>query len=253
MTSFDESNSFDVDLNEPYHTSERAKNAPTIRAGRRHDDPENHNRRNPFFVPFCLILAFAVIELATGVWSHSLALLSDAWHMFSDVFAIGLAMTAFRLSNKVSQQASAKTSKAELNVSIINALLMLAVIGWIVHEAWLRFDSPANVQSGVVVVVAMIGLLINLFVAQHLHFNNPHHQHAGHQHHGHDHQHLNHEAAMLHVIGDILGSVAALVSGIVIYFSGWMIIDPILSLFIAGLLLIGTLGLFRNIAKVLRQ
>ncbi len=252
MTSFDESNSLDVDLNEPYHTSEHAQNTPAINTGRRHDDPENHNRRNPFFVPFCMILTFAFIELSAGVWAQSLALLSDAWHMFSDVFAIGLAMTAFRLSNKASQQTSTKPSKAELNASIINAVLMLVVIGWIVYEALMRFANPASVQSGVVVVVAMIGLLINLFVAQHLHFNNPQHQHAGHHHHG-NHQHLNHQAALLHVIGDILGSVAALVSGVVIYFSGWMVIDPILSLFIAGLLLLGTLGLFRNIAKALRQ
>lgn len=253
MTNFDESPNYEVELSEPYRSSERTKSTSMIKSGRRHDDPENYHHLNPFVVPFILILAFAIIELSAGVWSNSLALLSDAWHMFSDVFAIGIAMLAFRVTQHVRQKQSVKTSKAELIASVINAVLMLVVIGWIGHEAWLRFANPASVQSGVVVVVAMIGLLINLFVAQHLHFNNPSRQHAGHHHHSHDHQHLNHQAALLHVIGDILGSVAALVSGVVIYLSGWVMIDPILSLLIAGLLLIGTLNLCRNIAKALRQ
>lgn len=249
MTNFDENQHYDVDLSEPYVSSESSQKKPMIKSGRRHDDPENHNHRNPFVVPFFLILAFASIELATGIWSNSLALLSDAWHMYSDVFAIGLAMLAFR----VSKRSIAKTSKAELTASIINAVLMLVVIGWIVNESLLRLSSPASIESGVVVVVAIIGLLINLFVAQHLHFNGPGHQHAGHHHHGDDHHHLNHEAALLHVIGDVLGSVAALVSGLVIYLTGWQMIDPILSLLIAGLLLVGTFNLCRNIVKVIRQ
>ncbi len=249
MINFDESHNYDVELSEPYRSSGRAKNTAVIKSGRRHDDPENYNRSNPFIVPFMLILTFAIIELTSGIWSNSLALLSDAWHMFSDVFAIGLAMLAFR----VSKQSVAKAGKAELMASMINAVLMLVVIGWIVNEALLRFSSPASVQSGVVVVVAMIGLLINLFVAQHLHFNNPSHEHTGHDHHGHHHQHLNHEAALLHVIGDILGSIAALVSGIVIYLTDWQMIDPILSLVIAAMLLMGTLNLCRNISKALRK
>lgn len=249
MTSFDESHSYDVEISEPYRSSERAKNTSMIKSGRRHDDPENHNRSNPFVIPFVFILTFAIIELTTGIWSNSLALLSDAWHMLSDVFALGLAMLAFRVSSR----SIAKTSKAELTASIINALLMWGVIAWIVSEAFSRFTAPASIQSGVVVVVAMIGLLINLFVAQHLHFNNPSHEHSADHHHGHDHQHLNHEAALLHVIGDILGSIAALVSGLVIYLTGWQMIDPILSLLIAGLLLVGTVGLCRNIIKTLRQ
>lgn len=250
MTNFDESQNYDVDLSEPYVSSESSPKKPMIKSGRRHDDPENHGHRNPFVVPFILIFAFALIELTTGIWSNSLALLSDAWHMFSDVFAIGLAMLAF----KVSKRTVAKTTKAELTASIVNAGLMLVVIGWIVNESLLRLSAPTSVESGVVVVVAMIGLLINLFVAQHLHFNGPEHQHAGHHHHhtG-DHHHLNHEAALLHVIGDILGSVAALVSGLVIYITGWQMIDPILSLLIAGLLLVGTFNLCRNIVKATRQ
>lgn len=248
MTNFDESHQFEVELTETYQSSESEHRTPVIKSGRRHDDPENHHQSNPFVIPFVLILSFAIIELFTGIWSNSLALLSDAWHMFSDVFAIGLAMLAFR----VAKRRSDKTSRAQLTASIINAVLMFAVIAWIINEALVRFSQPTSIQPGVVVVVGMIGLLINLFVAQHLHFNNPSHQHAGH-HHGHDHQHLNHQAALLHVIGDILGSVAALVSGLVIYLTGWQTIDPILSLLIAGLLLVGTVNLCRNIAKALRK
>ncbi len=186
----------------------------------------NSRLKNPFLIPFLLTLTFAAIELLGGVWTQSLALLSDAWHMLSDVFALGLAAVAARKANN--------QNKAELLVSIINAALMLVVIVWIVIEAVERFNNPRLVASDYVMMIAFIGLVINLIVVKQLH------QYEGEK-------GLNHQAAFLHVVGDVLGSLAALLAGAIIYLTGWLPIDALLSMFIAFLLFIGTVNLIKNI------
>ncbi|MDX1915009.1 MAG: cation diffusion facilitator family transporter [Methylophilus sp.] len=197
----------------------------------RHD-----NHSNPFVIPFILILVFAIIELYGGIWTKSLALLGDAWHMFSDVFALGLAMYAAHRVGKA--KASNQNSRAELVASILNAVLMLFVTVWIVLEAVERLKNPHSVAGIYVMVIAFVGLAINIIVAKQLH---AHEGEKG----------LNHQAALLHVMGDLLGSVAALASGAVVYFTGWLPIDPILSLLISLLLLIGTIGLIKSIWQTL--
>ena len=191
---------------------------------------------NPFVVPFLLILIFGFVEFFGGVWTQSLALLGDAWHMFSDALALGLAMfAAYRVSKA---KAINQNSRAEFVVSIINAAMMLAVIVWMVVEAMERINHPRQVIGTYVIVIAFIGLVLNVIVARLLH------QHQGEK-------GLNHQAALLHVIGDLLGSVAALAAGLVIYLTGWLLIDPILSLFISLLLLIATFNLIRNIWRAI--
>ena len=191
---------------------------------------------NPFLIPFLLIFIFAIVELFGGIWTQSLALLGDAWHMLSDVAALGLAMLA---AHRVSQaNAANQKSKAEIVASILNALLMLAVAAWIVVEAIERLNDPKPVAGVYVMLIAFVGLVINIVVAKQLH------QHDGDK-------GLNHQAAFLHVMGDLLGSVAALVAGLVVYTTGWLPIDPILSLFISVLLLIGTFSLIKNIWQAL--
>jgi cobalt-zinc-cadmium efflux system protein len=186
--------------------------------------------KNPFVIPFIIILIFALIEFFGGIWTQSLALLGDAWHMFSDAFALGLAMFA---SHRVAQ-ASGDNQKVEITVSIINTILISAVIIWIVLEAIERMSYPRQVTGGYVMVIAFIGLVINVIVALQLH------HHDGEK-------GLNHQAAFLHVIGDLLGSVAALAAGLIIYLTGWLLIDPILSIFISLLLLFGVFNLIKNI------
>ncbi|QVL45322.1 MAG: cation transporter [Methylophilaceae bacterium] len=186
--------------------------------------------KNPFVIPFIIILIFALIEFFGGIWTQSLALLGDAWHMFSDAFALGLAMFA---SHRVAQ-ASGGNQKVEITVSIINTILISAVIIWIVLEAIERMSYPRQVTGGYVMGIAFIGLVINVIVALQLH------HHDGEK-------GLNHQAAFLHVIGDLLGSVAALAAGLIIYLTGWLLIDPILSIFISLLLLFGVFNLIKNI------
>ncbi len=216
---------------------------------------------NTYAIPFLLILIFAIIELLGGIWTHSLALLSDAWHMFSDVFALGLAWFAAYLSAKPGTHKHANgQSHAEIAAAAVNALLMIVVVAYIIFEALHRYKNPHTVSGGYVMLIAFIGLLVNLIVAKMLHGDASHtgdqkHTKSEHgngkssaQNHVQDHtQDHNRRAAYLHVISDLLGSVVALLAGTVIYLTGWQQIDPILSIFISLLILFVTLRLIKDI------
>lgn len=201
-----------------------------------HQHEHKPKASNIYALPFLLILVFAIIELLGGIYTQSLALLSDAWHMFSDVFALGLAWFAARLSATRKSDASVQYG-IELLASSINALLMLLVITYIIFEAIDRLKTPQPVTGGYVMLIAFSGLVVNVIVAKMLH---------GGQTHGHAYDH-NRRAAYIHVISDLLGSVAALVAGGVIYFTGWLLIDPLLSIFISLLILYVTLKLIKDI------
>ena len=198
------------------------------------EENQTTNNSTNYKFAFFLILVFAIVELFGGMFTHSLALLSDAWHMFSDVFALGLAWLASYLTAKPGTHKHANgQSHAEIAAAAVNAILMLVVVAYIVYEALQRFDNPHPVTSGYVMLIAFAGLVVNIIVAKMLHSD-----------HAHDH---NKRAAYLHVMGDLLGSVAALAAGIVIYFTGWLQIDPLLSLFISLLILVVTLNLIKEV------
>lgn len=197
-----------------------------------HQHTHETKASNIYAIPFFLILLFAFVELFGGIWTNSLALLSDAWHMFSDVFALGLAWFAAHLSAKSNKQSATK-----MVASAINAALMLVVVAYIIVEAFQRFNNPQPITGGYVMLIALAGLVVNIIVAKMLH--------GGHDH---DHTHdYNRRAAYLHVLGDLLGSVAALLAGAVIYLTGWLMIDPLLSIFISLLILVVTLRLIKDI------
>lgn len=208
-------------------------------------DEHHHAQRNPFAIPFFLILAFAIIEFAGGIWTQSLALLGDAWHMFSDVFALALAWYASVQAQKIqSKKHASGQTHIEIRASIINVVLMFVVVAWIVFEAIERLKNPPNISGSYVMLIAFVGLVVNIIVAQRLH-------HQAH-HHG-EKDNLNHRAALLHVLGDLLGSVAALLAGAVIYFTGWLAADPILSIFISALIFVVTLKLANDIRLTLKH
>jgi cobalt-zinc-cadmium efflux system protein len=196
-----------------------------------HTHPQHDHTH--YGLPFFLILGFAFFEAWGGWWTHSLALLSDAGHMFTDVLSLGLAWLAANLAGRPNvKKHCCGLSYPELWASFINITLMAIVIVGIVTEALMRLKSPPNVDGGSVVWIALIGLIVNLIVAKQL-------QHQAHEH-G---ENLNNQAAYLHVLGDLLGSIAAITAGAVIYFTGWQKIDPILSLLSALLLTVMTFGL----------
>lgn len=183
---------------------------------------------------FALAITFgyAFIELVGGVWSGSLALISDAGHMMTDSAALLLAFIA----NVVGQRAanSSKTygyARAELIGALVNCLTMIALVVWIIVEAVQRLQEPVPVNGLGVMVIAVIGLLVNLISAWQL---------------SNDHDNLNSRGALIHVMGDLLGSVAAIVAGAVVYFTGWSPIDPILSVAVSLLILRSTWTLLKR-------
>lgn len=201
--------------------------------------------KNIYAIPFMLILAFGLIEFFGGIWTNSLALLSDAWHMFSDLFALGLAWFAAHLSVRPDTHRHASgQSHIEIVASVVNVLLMFAVVIYIIVEAVQRFNYQQAVTGGYVILIALAGLVVNLIVLKMMHGDDDGHGHVKSAEQNH-----NKRAAYLHVMGDLLGSVAAVVAGAVIYFTGWLLIDPILSIFISLLILFVTIRLTRDIWK----
>ncbi|MDO9372117.1 MAG: cation diffusion facilitator family transporter [Gammaproteobacteria bacterium] len=186
-----------------------------------------------------LTLGFAMVEAAAGWWSGSLALLGDAAHMVTDTAALGLAaFAAWIMRRPPSARHSYGLGRAEVVVALINGLLMLAIvigIGWAAVE---RLHAPQPVAGLAVMGVAAVGLLVNALVARLLLRGE---------------QSLNTRGALLHVLGDLFGSVAALASGTVIYFTGWTPIDPLLSLLICALILYSSLRLLRDTLHVIME
>jgi cobalt-zinc-cadmium efflux system protein len=184
-------------------------------------------------------LGFAAVEALAGFWSGSLALLSDSGHMVTDSFALGLASLAAWLARKPpSKRHTYGLVRLEILAALVNSLLMLALIAYIVIEALHRLTQPQPVMGGAVMVVAGIGLVVNMVVAWVLH-------HGG--------NNLNTRAAFIHVIGDMLGSVAALVAGTVIWRTGYTPIDPILSMVVALLILVSAWRLLWESLHVLLE
>lgn len=187
-----------------------------------------------------LTLGFAAVEATAGWWAGSLALMADAGHMVTDSLALLLAWFAASLSQRPpGPRLSYGWRRAEVFAAVINALLMLAVVALLVPAALRRLQSPTEVQGAGVLLVAAVGLVVNLVVLRILH--------------GADRGALNTRGAVLHVLGDLLGSVAALLAGGVILLTGWMSIDPLLSLLIAALILVSALRLVRDALHVLME
>ena len=205
-----------------------------------HGHSHEHHVGAPAFLPALLItLAYAFIELGAGLWSGSLALTSDAGHMFSDALALGLAAAAAWLARRPpGAKHSYGLARAEVIGASLNGLLMLGIIVVLVVEAVQRLLEPRAVSAGVVIGIAAIGLVVNAGVAYIL---------------SRGHRDLNVRGALVHVLGDLVSSLAALISGAVIYATGWLLIDPILSLVIALLILLTTLRLLRDTLHVLME
>jgi cobalt-zinc-cadmium efflux system protein len=194
---------------------------------------------NALPIALLITLAFAIVEALSGWAFGSLALLSDAGHMFSDAGALGLAWFASWVSRRPpGARHSYGLARAEVVAAFINSLALILVVVLITVESIRRLMQPAEVNGFGVMIVAFLGLLINLTVIVIL---------------SRAERNLNLRAALLHVASDVIGSVAALVAGAVIYYTGWKPIDPILSLVIALLILASTIGLLREALHVLME
>jgi len=202
------------------------------RGDAKHTHSKQVSNQNLLLIALVLTLGFSGVEGAAAYFANSLALISDAGHMVTDAAALGLALLAQIISRRPpSAKHSFGFGRAEALAAFVNSLVMLALVAWIIYEAITRFYDPHKVDGFTVTVVAAIGLAMNLIVAWVL---------------SRDKKSVNTRAALVHVMGDLLGSIAALIAGVVIQLTGWMPIDAILSILVSLLILKSTISILHE-------
>ena len=191
-------------------------------------------------VALVLTGAFMIVEVVGGIISGSLALLADAGHMLTDTMALALAAMAFHVSKRPPDgNLTFGYQRFQILAAFVNGLSLLAVVGWILFEAISRFINPNEILGETMLVVAAAGLVVNLISFAVLHSG--------------DQDNLNIRGAALHVAGDLLGSVAAIVAALVIIYTGWLLIDPILSVAVAALILKSAWSLVKRSGHILLE
>lgn len=196
-----------------------------------HDHDHDHHDHAPADVSagrlrgaLLITLAFAAVEAVGGVWSGSLALLADAGHMATDALSLMLALMAAVAGRRPADAAhSYGHARFRVLATFVNGLTLWLLALWIVVEAVQRLQSPSEILGLPMLAVAALGLIANLIALRLLHG-------------GHGHTDMNVQAAAAHVIGDLLGSVAALLAAGIVMWTGWTPIDPLLSMVVAGLI-----------------
>lgn len=181
-----------------------------------------------------------LVEIIGGYWTGSLALLSDAAHVFLDAFALALSYVAIRLAARPSDEHHTYGHhRLQVLAALANGATLLLVAFEIFREAWDRFLDPAPILVGPMLVVATVGLAVNLVVAYVLR--------------EHDHHDLNVRSAFLHVLGDALASVGVIAAGVVITLTGWTLVDPLVSVMIGVIILIGSGRILRKSLHILEE
>ncbi len=188
----------------------------------------------------CLTGGFMLVEAAGGVIAGSLALLADAGHMLTDTAALGLAAVAAAVAGRPGDaRRSYGYHRFPVLAAYVNALTLLLIVVWIAVEAVVRIRQPIEILAGPMLAVAVAGLLVNLAAFRILHGGRT--------------DSLNVRGALLHVVGDLLGSAAAIIAALVILATGWTLIDPLLSLLVALLVLRSAVSLLRRSGHVLME
>jgi cobalt-zinc-cadmium efflux system protein len=189
---------------------------------------------------FVIIFTFTLIEAGGGLLAGSLALLADAGHMISDALALGMSWVAIRIGKRPADAArSYGYQRLEVLVAFVNGCMLFVIAGWIVLEAVRRFSAPVPVLGGTMLVVAVAGLLANIAAFLILNRGNR--------------DNLNMRSAWLHVLGDLLGFIVAIVAAGIILWTGWSPIDPLLSVLVALLILKSAAGIVRSSAHILLE
>lgn len=215
-----------------------------------HDDHAHHDhdhaavagagRERKLLFAFVLTVLMMVAEAFGGFWSGSLALLADAGHMLVDSLALLLAVVGAWLAKRPADaRRTYGYGRLEVLAGFVNALTQFVLVAFIAYEAIMRLFHPGEILSGVMLVVALIGLAVNVVVLRTLH--------------GHAHDDVNLAGATLHVLGDLLGSVAAVLAALAVRWLGWNWADPVLSLLVSLLILGSAWGLLRRSAHILLE
>ena len=211
-----------------------------------HSEEDDHrydlrsNSKRSLWIALALISGYMLVEVAGGLIANSLALLADAGHMLTDAAAIGLALLAIWVSSRPSTfERTFGFLRTEILAALLNALSLWLIAAWIFFEAYNRFFDPPEVQGVLMLSVGFIGLLVNVAAAWILHRS------AG--------ESLNVEGAFLHVLGDLLGSVAVIVGGVLIITFGWYLADPIFGVAIGFIILFSSGRLLWKVLHVLME
>ena len=202
-----------------------------------HERPESYRALS---IALALTAGWFIVEVIGGIFTHSLALLADAGHMLSDVGALGLALFALWYSRR---QATSRRSygyyRGEFLAALFNGLALFVISLYVIVEAVRRMQNIQEINGGLMLVIAVIGLGVNIAAAWVLSRT-------------HD-KSLNVRAAFLHVVGDALGSVGVIAAGTIMVFTGWYLADPIVGIFIAVLIVFAAIRLLRHTIDVLLE
>lgn len=227
----------------PRHDREAEHEHRTGEAAEEHGHNHDHFRaagRKGLKVVLVLTGTFMVVEFVGGWIANSLALMADAGHMLTDFGAIALSLFALRFAQRpATPEKTYGYLRLEILAALLNGAALIVLAIFIFYEALQRFRSPAEVQTGLMLVVAIFGLLVNVAAAAILHRS------AGHS--------LNVRGAYLHVLGDLLGSIGAITAAVVIMTTGWLAADPLISIAVGILILISSWRLVRESVNVLLE
>jgi len=201
-----------------------------------HVAPETMSRK--FLISMVLLGVVLLAESLGGLWTNSLALLSDAGHVFMDLLALLLAWMAIKWAMRPATNTQTYGwQRAEIFAALINGISIAAIAIFIVMDAIQRMRHPEPVKSGPMMVIAIAGLIVNLVIALILMRSRD--------------ENINVRSAFLHVIGDALASVGVIAGGLVISTTGWYVVDPLISVFIALIIVVGGYRVVRESLRVL--
>lgn len=187
-----------------------------------------------------LTLGFVLIEAAAGIFSNSLALLTDAAHNLTDVIALALSWFAIRITARpANERKTYGYHRVGILVALINSTTLVLISLGIFYEAWRRFLSPPEVQSGILIGVGLIAVVVNIVTATLVHKGSD--------------SDLNLRSAFVHLMGDVLSTIGAVAAGIIIYFTGANWLDPLVSVLIGFLILYNAWGILRDAVDILLE
>jgi len=187
-----------------------------------------------------LTLAFVIFEVAAGYFANSLALMTDAAHNLTDVIALGLSWFAIRLTTQpANAQKTYGYHRAGILVALLNSTTLILISLGIFYEAYQRFKAPPEVHSSILIVVGLIAVVVNLITALLVHRGSE--------------SDLNLRSAFVHLMGDVISTIGAVVAGVIIYFTGANWLDPFVSVLIGILILYNAWGILRDAVDILLE
>jgi cobalt-zinc-cadmium efflux system protein len=208
-----------------------------------HSPTDTHDKdsgANGLKIALIIVAVIMVVEVIGGILSNSLSLLGDAGHMLVDVLSLGLSLIALNLARRpATATRTYGFHRSEILAALANGVLLVLVSVYVFYESFQRFKNPPTVQTGIMLVVAVIGLLGNLITIRLL---RNHHK-----------ENLNVKGAFLHVVGDTLSSVGVIAGGIIIAVTGWKIVDPLIAVMIGLIILWGAVSLVRESVDILLE